>query len=449
MAPQAGHPVEERIIQLLRRLGIEQAHFAACMSRDWGGLVTTHPDIVSSLTLICPMVMNLSALRANAPRLLVLTGDQGRPAEEAQRAVASLPGATLITLGDYFSPPWADMIADRTEEIGSAMMDFLARIDRGRMGRTATLPEGEGEVAGISYSIRGSGPPLVLLPLALAPSQWQPLLPLLSARYCTITLGGPALGMVAHLEGRAQSGYLRVVQHLVDEAQLRPGEALLEVGCGSGALVRWLARQTGGANRIVGVDVNRYLLREAAALARKETVEGAIEFREGNAEALPFMDSQFDVTMSCTVMEEGDADRMLAEFVRVTKPGGRVAIIVRSIDIPRWVNLPLRAGLKTKVEDPNRLGGNVQKKGCADGSLYRRLRQAGLAQVIMLPQLAIYAEGERLEYMKERIVTILGPEEVDEWREAMARADAEGTFIIAEPFHCAVGTKPNAAKSKS
>ena len=441
MAPQASRPVEERIVQLLRHLGIAQAHFAACMPRDWGALITTHPDIVSSLTLVCPMGMNLNALRANAPRLLVLTGDQGRPAEDAKRAVASVPGATLITLGDYFSPPWADMIADRTEEIGSAMMDFLARIDRERMGKTVTLAEGEGEVADISYSVRGSGPPLVLLPLALAPSQWQPLLPVLSARYCTITLGGPALGMVAHLEARAQSGYLRVVQHLLDEARLQPGEALLEVGCGSGVLIRWLARQTGGANRIVAVDVNRYLLREAAALARKEGVEGAIEFREGNAEALPFMDSHFDVTMSCTVMEEGDADRMLAEFARVTKPGGRVAVMVRSIDMPRWVNLPLRAGLKTKVEDPNRLGGNVQEKGCADASLYRRLRQAGLAQVIMLPQLAIYAEGERLEYMKERIVSTLGPEEAKEWKEAIARADAEGSFLIAEPFHCAVGTK--------
>ena len=171
MAPQAGHPVEERIIQLLRHLGIEQAHFAACMPRDWGGLVSTHPASVSSLTLICPMGINVSALRTNTPRLLVFTGDQGRPAEEAQRAVASVPAAALITLRDYFGPPWADMIADRTEEIGSAMMDFLARIDQGRMGRAVTLAEGEGEVAGISYSVRGSGPPLVLLPLALAPSQ--------------------------------------------------------------------------------------------------------------------------------------------------------------------------------------------------------------------------------------------------------------------------------------
>ena len=442
MAPETSHPVEERIIQLLRRLGIEQAHFAACMPRDWGGLVSTHPDSVSSLTLICPMGINVSALRTNTPRLLVFTGDQGRPAEEAQRAVASVPGAALITLRDYFSPPWADMIADRTEEIGSAMMDFLARIDQGRMGRAVTLAEGEGEVAGISYSVRGSGPPLVLFPLALAPSQWQPLLAVLSTRYCTITLGGPALGMVAHLEARAQSGYLRVVRHLIDEAHLRPGEALLELGCGSGVLVRWLVRQTAGANRIVGLDVNRYLLREAAVLVRKEGIEGAMELREGDAEALPFVDSHFDVTMSCTVLEEGDADRMLAEFVRVTKPGGRVAVMVRSIDMPWWVNLPLRAELKTKAEGGRRLGGNVEEQGCADASLYRRLHQAGLVRVTMLPQWATYAEGERLQYVQERIAATLGPEEVNEWREAIARAQAEGTFFIAEPFHCAVGTKP-------
>jgi len=181
------------------------------------------------------------------------------------------------------------------------------------------------------------------------------------------------------------------------------------------------------------------LLREAAALARKEGIEGVIEFREGNAEALPFTDSQFDVTMACTVLEEGDAYRMLAEMVRVTKSGGRVAVIVRSIDMPWWVNLPLRVDLKTKVEAQ---AGNVQEQGCADASLYWRLNQAGLEQVTMFPQLAAYAKGERLQYLQERIVANLKLEEVDEWREAISQADAEGTFFIAQPFHCAVGTKP-------
>lgn len=435
-------PLEEHLIRLLRHLGIERAHFAGCLSRDWEGLLTRYPDIVASLILSCPMGMNVSALRASAPRLLVFAGDQGRPAEETQRAMASLPGTTLINLRNYFSPPWADPIAERAEEIGPPMMDFLACIDKERATEAVTLSQVDGEIAEISYRIRGSGPPLVLLPLALAPSQWEPLLPALSERYCTITLGGAALGMVAHLEARAQSGYLRVIEQLVHEAQLRPGEAWLEVGCGSGALVRWLARRTGRANRIVGVDINRYLLREAAALARKEGAESAIEFREGNAEALPLVNDQFDVTMSCTVMEEGDADRMLAEFVRVTKPGGRVAVVVRSIDMPRWVNLPLSADLKAKVEAQGLLGGNVQKQGCADASLYRRLCQAGLLQVAMFPQWASYAQGERLQYVRDRIVATLSPEEAREWRNAMARAQSEGTFFISEPFHCAVGTKP-------
>ena len=132
------------------------------------------------------------------------------------------------------------------------------------------------------------------------------------------------------------------VRGLIDVIDVRPREAILEVGCGSGVILRRLARQTAGANRIVGVDISPYLLREASALARGEGLEASIAFREGNAEALPFPDNSFDITMACTVLEEGDADRMLAEMVRVTRPGGRVAVIVRTIDMPWWVNAPLR-----------------------------------------------------------------------------------------------------------
>jgi ubiquinone/menaquinone biosynthesis C-methylase UbiE len=381
--------------------------------------------------------MKVGALRPISSRLLVITGDQGQVAEEVHRGVASLPGAMLIDLRDYFSPLWADVVADRTKDVGAAMMDFLSGIERQQALQETALLEGEGEIAGISYSIRGSGPPLVLFPLGLAPSQWQPLLPLLSARYCTIAVAGPALGMVAFLEARAQ-GYLRVVRSVVDEADLRPGESVLEVGCGPGVILRWLARHTHGANPITGVDVNPYLLREAAALVKKEGIEGAIELREGNGEALPFADGRFDVTMACTVMEEGNADRMLAECARVTRRGGRVAVIVRSLDMPGWVNLQLGTELKIKAEAQR---GHVLKEGCADAGLYRRMRQAGLTELTMLPQYATFTAGERLEFEQERIVAMLNPEEADEWREAIVRADTEGTFFIAQPFHCAVGTK--------
>ena len=81
---------------------------------------------------------------------------------------------------------------------------------------------------------------------------------------------------------------------------------------------------------------------------------------------MPFPDDHFGVAMSTTVMEEVDANRMLAEMVRVTKPGGRVAVVVRATDLPWVVNLTLREELKTKVEASS---GPIAERGCADASL--------------------------------------------------------------------------------
>ena len=92
--------------------------------------------------------------------------------------------------------------------------DFLARVEAARTStKTVTLPQGMGEYAGITYHILGSGPPLVLLPLIFAPSQWEPIPPLLSTHFCTITLSGANVGSVAILEARGRSDYLRVVRN--------------------------------------------------------------------------------------------------------------------------------------------------------------------------------------------------------------------------------------------
>src|SRR5262249_50271876 len=158
-------------------------------------------------------------------------------------------------------------------------------------------------------------------------------------------------------------------------AQLRPGETVLEVGCGTGVLDRWLARHTGRANRIVGLDISRYMLREAMALARQEGLEGVVEFREGSAGALPFPASSVDVAMWSTVIQRVDADRMLREMVRVVKPGGRVAVVGHAHDMPRWLNLALPAELKARLEASGWASDRGHQLGCDDASLYRRLHQ--------------------------------------------------------------------------
>jgi len=208
-------------------------------------------------------------------------------------------------------------------------------------------------------------------------------------------------------------------------------------------LLRWLARRSKGANRVVGLDINRYLLREAAVLAQKNGLEDAIEYQQGNVEAMPFPDACFDVTMSATVMEEVDADRMLAEMVRVTKSGGRVAVITRAVDIPWVANLPLRDELKAKVEATS---GSVQERACADASLYRRFHKAGLKKVKMFPQLISFDNAIEskpiLEYIISGRMSALSPEEEKEFQNAVAQARAEGSLFFALPHHCAVGTKP-------
>jgi ubiquinone/menaquinone biosynthesis C-methylase UbiE len=172
-----------------------------------------------------------------------------------------------------------------------------------------------------------------------------------------------------------------------------------------------------------------------------EDLDTAIEFRKGDAENLPFSDGEFDIIISSTVMEEVDAGKMLAEMIRVTKPGGRVGVIVRATDMPWVYNLPLGAELKAKVEAPV---STDEGKGCASGSLYWRFQSSTLTNIKMMPQLVPFddPEGGTEKFIEESILSKLDPEETDEWQIAMAKATSERTFFFTWPHHCAVGTKP-------
>lgn len=432
--------VADRLVQVLDHLRIERAHFAGSMLADIAGFAQTYPERMESLALVCPPRVEPSALRILGRRLVIIAGDQGPPAAIARRVMPNLPDAAVVWLPGYFSPPWADVVADRTAEIETALLSLTSGDEP--QDSKAMPAGGRGAVAGITYEIGGQGPPLLLLPLGLASSQWDPLLFQLKKRFRTVTLGGPALGFLAMLESRGQAaGFRAMIQRMIQAVDLRPGELVLEVGCGSGVLDRWLAGYTRHANPIIGCDINRYLLREATGLAMQEGLADVITFQEGDAEALPFSDSHVDVALSLTVLEEGNADRMLAELVRVTKPGGRVAVMTRALDIPWVVNVPVGPETKTKVQMPR---GFVGPQGCADASLYRRLHQAGVTDVQMFPQLAAFddLQNAQAQFALGAILSALTPEETEEWHAAVAQALAEGTYFIAQPFHCAVGTKP-------
>jgi SAM-dependent methyltransferase len=184
-------------------------------------------------------------------------------------------------------------------------------------------------------------------------------------------------------------------------------------------------------------------MREARALARHEGVAERIDLREGSAEALPLPDGFTDVALCCTVAEEGDAERMFGELVRITKPGGRIGAIVRAIDRGCWINLPLDTALNAKVEMPGMIGGGMAAGGCADASLYQRFDALGLKELRCFPQLVTVRPGSpRLVRYQQQILAALGAAETEAWRRAVTRGERDGTYFIAQPFHCAVGTKP-------
>lgn len=426
------------VAALFERLGVERAHVASQFQPDLDAVIDRAPERFASLTLLAPNRTDVSRLAKLGDRLLVVTGDEGHLAETTERAIAALPGARAHRLANYRAEAWTDVVGERREAVLAALREHLAT------GASTVLDrDGEsGEVGGITYRIRGRGPALILMPMLLSAGQWNPILDDLAADHSVIVTGGDRLGMVAVLEGRGtDSGYRRVLRSVLEEIAPDTDARMLEVGCGSGAIARWLATTCPTTAPITAVDVNDFLLGEARTLAERAGLGGRIEFGRGDATALPFADGAFDVALCFTVLEEGDADAMLAELIRVTRPGGRIGVVVRAVDRPMIWNLDLPDAVRAKVEAPIR---SVNADGCADASLYDRFAAAGLVDGRYFPALMSVADSANptFRYYLPHVLSLLDEDEKAIWREAYVRAEAAGTLHFARPMHCAVATKP-------
>ena len=110
---------------------------------------------------------------------------------------------------------------------------------------------------------------------------------------------------------------------LIDAAGISPGQSVLDVGCGTGIVARQAADQLGDTGTVVGVDLNDAML----AVARR--LRPDIDWRKGDAGALPFPAGQFDAVL-CQMALMFFPDRIAAmrEMARVGRSGGVVALAV-------------------------------------------------------------------------------------------------------------------------
>ena len=87
------------------------------------------------------------------------------------------------------------------------------------------------------------------------------------------------------------------------------------------------------------------------------------------------------------------------------------------------------------------------ERGCADDTIYRRCREAGLKLLLATPQFGATAPGEeslaQLQGgLQASVLAQLGPEEAAEWHAAVAHATQDGSLALAQPYRCAVSRRP-------
>jgi len=123
-------------------------------------------------------------------------------------------------------------------------------------------------------------------------------------------------------------------QAVVNLLALRPGERVLDIGSGPGLLAQEMATRVGDGGAVSGVDVSESMI----ALAQRRCADLPwVDFRLGDASALPYAGGAFDVATATQVYNYiGDLPVALRELYRVLRPGGRALVLETDWDSLVW-----------------------------------------------------------------------------------------------------------------
>lgn len=231
-----------------------------------------------------------------------------------------------------------------------------------------------------------------------------------------------------------------------DRLALRPGEAVLDAGCGAGEVCVEFARRVGPGGRVCGIDPSVTMVEAARASATQAGVR--VEHEVASIYALPYPDGTFDAVRAERVFQHLDEPaRGLAELVRVTRPGGRVMVI--DPDHSQWA-LAVETSLQERVAEAGRAELLKDIANPRIGTQLRGLfRAAGLRDVELAMRVIEigWAEYQPATFLPMRLDGAIAAGAItnDDARAfvtEMTSLDAAGRFMANMVVYTALGTKP-------
>jgi ubiquinone/menaquinone biosynthesis C-methylase UbiE len=249
--------------------------------------------------------------------------------------------------------------------------------------------------------------------------------------------------VAAALEERGRdAAQRRLRRRFLHAIPIRRRDTVLEVGCGTGVVLRDLIPLVGKGGRVAGVDPSRTVLATARRLCRGT----GINLRLGDGAKLPFKDDGFDVALAVTVLlHVADPVAVVREMARVTRPGGRVAVQDQDFGTLALAH-PDRA-LSDRILDG--VVSHMYEEPYSGRRLPGVLRDAGLERVRLRTQ--VYEETTLTPYMKTFLARraanavrfgIVDAAAAERWLDGItAQAEAD-TFVFTINYYGAVGVKP-------